>query len=206
MDSIMDSCYGQHGAHWLGFYDYFNKVLKLEKLTENLGGLWMISKSANWFIPHKNICLISERHNKCTLNLNNKLHSNGSAAIEYPDGWKIWALNGVRVTQEIAETPADKLNPELVLTEKNAEIRREIVKKIDIVRVLKKLNAKTIHKKDDYELINLDLRDGRFRPYLKMLNPSIKVWHVEGVHPDCKTVEQALNWRNGCNENPIILT
>jgi hypothetical protein len=32
--------------------------------------------------------------------------------------------------------------------------------------------------------------------YLKMVNPSIGTFHVEGVDPQCATVEQALNWRN----------
>jgi hypothetical protein len=29
---------------------------------------------------------------------------------------------------------------------------------------------------------------------------------MEGVHPDCKTVEQALNWRNQEEEMPVQLT
>jgi len=56
--------------------------------------------------------------------------------------------------------------------------------------------------------LNLDIIDGRYRPYLKMLNPSISTWHIEGIHPDCKTIEQALAWRNGEDkyEKPEILT
>ena len=37
----------------------------------------------------------------------------------------------------------------------------------------------------------------------------IKLGHLtlaEGVHPDCKTIGQALNWRNQSTETPIILT
>jgi|3_EtaG_2_1085321.scaffolds.fasta_scaffold12633_4 hypothetical protein len=38
-------------------------------------------------------------------------------------------------------------------------------------------------------------------------DPSLDgVWHVEGVHPDCKTVKQALEWRNGTEETPEVLT
>ena len=83
---------------------------------------------------------------------------------------------------------------------------KEIVKTIGITKVIKDLDAKLIDKQGNYELLNLNLRDGCYRPYLKMLNPSIGVWHIEGVHPDCETVEQALNWRNGTNEKPIVLT
>ncbi|MBI4690035.1 MAG: hypothetical protein HY754_07180 [Nitrospirae bacterium] len=31
---------------------------------------------------------------------------------------------------------------------------------------------------------------------LKMLNPSVKVWHIEGVPPQIKTCEEALAWRD----------
>lgn len=55
----------------------------------------------------------------------------------------------------------------------------------------------------DYELLWLGLEDGRTRPYLKMKNPSIGVYHIEGVHPTCRTVRQALNWRNGLTEAQI---
>ena len=36
-----------------------------------------------------------------------------------------------------------------------------------------------------------------------MLNPSIGVWHVEGVHPSCDTVRKALNFRVGLTEDQI---
>ena len=39
-----------------------------------------------------------------------------------------------------------------------------------------------------------------------MLNPSIGIWHVEGVAPACLTVEQALNWRNQTADKPEVMT
>ncbi len=52
-------------------------------------------------------------------------------------------------------------------------------------------------------MLVLDLGDGRTRPYLKMLNPSIGVWHVEGVAPAVRTVQEALNFRNGLTAEQI---
>ena len=173
--------------------------------TEKLKGLWMIAEHANWFLPHENICWISERHNICRLNNNGVRHCDGGPAIQYPDGFSIWALNGVRVSQEIAETPAMKLDPGLVVKERNAEIRREIVRKMGVERVCLKLNAKCIDTVGDYELLELDLQDGRISPYLKMRNPSIGTYHIEGVPPGIDSVEKALNWRNGTTEKPEVL-
>jgi len=140
---------------------------------------------------------------------NARLHSDGSPAFISRDGWELWYLNGVCVTQEIAEKAWDELNPRLVLTEKNAEVRREIVRKIGVERLCVALDAQCVDKSGDYELLNLDLHDGRIRPYLKMLNPSLTgVWHIEGVHPVCDTVEKAIAWRNGVDvgDMPTVLT
>jgi hypothetical protein len=108
--------------------------------------------------------------------------------------------------KEYVETPWDKLDPKLIIKETNAEVRRELVRKIGIERVVEKLGAKVLDKKGDYELIMLDIGDNNLRPYLKMKNPSIGVYHIEGVQPGCKTVDDALNFRNGTKEKPVILT
>jgi hypothetical protein len=93
-----------------------------------------------------------------------------------------------------------------ILTVENAELRKEMIKTVDIAILLRDLNAKTIDKQGNYELVNLSLNDGRYRPYLKMLNPSVRCWHIEGVHPNCKTIKEALVWRNQTDEEPVELT
>ena len=226
-DSVGDSVYGQHEAHWLGFYDYFREVVGLKEETEKLTGLLNLAKNAGWIYPTEDICYVSERHNVCKLK-NGVVHCEDGPAIQYPDGFSVWALNGVRVPQEIVETPANQLDPELILTEKNAEVRREIVRKIGIERVIKKLKARTldkwkvtstfwsagnagmevIHEDTEYELLEIKIPNmSNPAKYLKMKNPSIGVWHVEGVPPDIKTCREALSWRVGGIEwNPEQLT
>ena len=194
-DQVYRAGYGSHDSGWLSFYSFFlsecaiedcNKLQPLMNLTENCG----------WFWPFENAVIFTERPKEIHLT-NKKLHKDGGPAILYKDGFSVHALNGVRVTKEIAETPGDKLSAELVLKEKNAEIRREIVRKIGTERLCNDLDAKIVDEKDDYQLLELDLQDGRRRPYLKMKNPSIDAVHIEGVHPDIKAVYDALAWRNG---------
>jgi hypothetical protein len=134
------------------------------------------------------------------------LHNETGPSVLYADGFSVYSLNGVRVHKEIVETPAEQIDPQIVMKETNAEIRREIVRKIGVERLCQKLGADVLDKQGHYELLNLSLGENRKRPYLKMLNPSIGTWHVEGVHPDCKSVEEALNWRNGTKEEPVVLT
>ena len=98
-----------------------------------------------------------------------------------------------------------RFHADIIISEKNAEIRAKMIKGTGLVQFLSQVQAKTIEKKNDYELLNFSF-DGQYRPYLKMLNPSTGTWHIEGVHPKCRTINEALHWRNKTKEKPIILT
>ena len=207
---VWNSGYGQHDAHWLGFYDYFREVCGLEKETEKLAGLWKIAKSAGWFFPHENICWVSERHNILHRNEAGQLHCENGPALAYPDGFEIYSLNGIRMKKEHVMTPSSKMDPKLVLSETNVDIRRELLRKIGIERFTQVAAVKVLDTMGTYELLSIelseDIKDAR---YLKMTNPSVGCFHVEAVAPECNTCQQAINWRHGdinTNWYPEVLT
>jgi len=186
--------------NWCGYYD-FAKYLGV-KFDEEVFTLFMdFQKEIHFIIPYKKIVFISEK--PIAIHWKDKLlHHEKGPAIEYKDGYVVWSLNGVRVTKELVKTPANKLDPKLLLKEKNAEIRREIVRKIGIERICQKLKTKTLDLlpeqifnglKTDYELLQLEIPEmNRPATYLKMLNPSIGTYHLEGVPPDIETCQQAI--------------
>lgn len=192
------------------FFDYLNEVLDIQypenwpiyRRAAELGLIYMLD----------NICIISDRPEQISIK-NGVLHNETCMTIKYRDGWGIFILNGVRVTKEIVETPADKLDPEIILKETNVEVRREIVRKIGVERLEKKLKPRVLDKWGDYELCDYSefFPEMRCRPvYLKMKNPSIGVWHYEGVNIDemeAPTCQAALKWRlKGKDFKPIRIT
>lgn len=196
-DSVGDSGYGQHDAGWIGFYDYFLSELGLAEQTQKLIGLTLITENAGWFLPHKNLCWVAERHSVLNRNEQGQLHKDGGEALSYPDGFSIYALNGVRMKKCQVMTLAENITPEEVLSETNADIRRELIRKVGVERMLAKLPHKSMDRVGDYELLSVNLGNGATDArYLKMVNPSISCFHMEGVAPECDTVEKSLNWRN----------
>jgi hypothetical protein len=194
-------------AYWNSFYDFFEKECNV-KYNDNYKIFTNIANVGPCY-PLQEFCCVSEK--PITIKMKNgRLHNETGPTVEYEGGLlKVYSLNGIKVPKEIVMTPADQLDPKIILTEKNVEIRREIVRKIGIKRIYLALGAKIIDKQGTYELISLKLEDERIRPFLKMKNPSMEdVWHIEGVHPECKTVEEALKWRNNIDkwEEPITLT
>ncbi|MDT7807660.1 MAG: hypothetical protein QOJ70_1473 [Acidobacteriota bacterium] len=175
----------------------------LLRVTRNLldaydAGLWMFWLTAAEIIALPRPVIVQS---------GGGLHCETGPAVSWPGSdQRYFFLNGVHVSEEIVSTPAERLDPRLMFFERNTGVRREIIRKVGIERVCETFNARSIDRQGDYELLLLDLRDGLMRPFLKMRNPSIGVYHIEGVAPECRTVAQALAWRNQSETPPSILT
>jgi len=89
-------CLGQHDAPWLSYYEHLRKELGLYKETEGLQGLLIQAQHAGWFLPYEDVCFVSERPNFIKLDDDGHLHCEDGPAIEYPDGFKVYALHGER--------------------------------------------------------------------------------------------------------------
>lgn len=184
-----------------------------DRMNEWLAAMHQLSMSCGWVFWCEDRVLVCERPEVIRVVRRGRdgmgravLHSEDGPALCYPDQWRVWVLNGVVVPQEVVETPADRLDPRILLHQRNAEVRREIIRKIGIVRVMEKLGAEVLDRSGDYELVNIPLGDGRIRPYLKMVNPSTGTVHLEGVGPHVRSVEEALQWRNQVPGRPEVLT
>lgn len=197
---------GQFFVSDLPLHDYCHDVLKVA-MHEDYLQLRKVMHF-NLIYPLTKFCIFCEKPLAICRNNSNQLHNEKGPALSYPGDWHIYALNGVRLPRELVETPADQLDPAIILKIRNAEIRRELVRKLGMQRIFKTLKHKIIESQEDYRLVEIDLQDGRRRPYLFMKNPSIDTWHIEGVPPEIKTIESALAWRNDMRTwvKPAILT
>jgi hypothetical protein len=189
-------------SSYFAYIEYMQKELNVEqpptfeiyKETTKLGLMYCFPE----------YCVVSKKPTEIHMK-NGILHNENGPAIKYND-LDIYSLNGVNVSKEIVTTSWNKLDSKLILKESNAEVRREIVRKIGIEKICKDLNANVIDKKYNYELLLLDINDNNPRPYLKMKNPSIGVYHIEGVGANCKTVEDALLFRKPTDMKKIPIS
>jgi len=185
---------GQFSAYYFAWVDYMREVLgviitvplEAYEATLQVGPMWPLEKCI----------VVSRKSNSVSRNDAKQLHRDGGPAVEYRDGNSVWCLNGVRVSQHIAETRAELLDPKLALAENNVEIRREIIRKVGIERLLQVTDHKVLDTWGEYKLLELRLSEEvPAAKYLKMTNPSLGVYHVEGVSDECRTVKAALNFR-----------
>ncbi|MBN1489914.1 MAG: hypothetical protein JXA69_08355 [Phycisphaerae bacterium] len=166
-----------------------------------------LALSAAYWWMHPRFVMISDPPQEIHWNAEGYLHNATGPAFAFSDGWRAFALNGTIVPEWLATTSAEQIDPRRILDFRNSQARSEFVRKVGIERICHACQAKVIDKQGDYELLLLNLRDRRRRPFLKMLNPSVpELWHVEGVHPSCNTVAEALAWRNESARVPDSLT
>lgn len=202
--------FGSNGAYWIGFYDFCGTLVDYkEDDAKKLAMHVELAKSAFWIWPYKGHCIVCDRPAEIHWSegeiRDRRLHKDGGPAVRFRDGWGVWSLNGVRVPQWLAETPDSQLRPEKIKDIDNAEVRREFVRKVGIERICRALGAKEIDKarpeidgkKIGYRLLELRIGTQTMR-YLEMENPSVEgVIHVERVRDDCKSVQDAILFRNG---------
>ncbi len=197
-----------YDSGWTAFYDFMQRIgVEFDKDWQFEAWRDFVTKSGVFAtILCENVAFVCIRPCGVHRTKEGELHNENGMAISWRDGYGDYYLNGVSVDESLVMTPAEKIDPAILLKEKNAEVRREIVRKVGMERIVAKLGAKVLDKDGDYELLLLDLQDGRKREFLKMLNPSIGVWHIEGVPAGTRTVKAALTFRNGREDAPVVLT
>lgn len=184
-------------SYFCSFYSFIKNELFPNELTPMWDAYEKLNENVFWFIPYNNAVIFSEKpifhHWK-----NERLHCENGPAISFADNYSLYALDGIRVPEWVVTTPVNEMDPKKILDIVGADQKRVAIKKYGAQNMVKALGGKIIDNKTydvggTYELIEVDWTGKRI--YLKMTNPSLKGVHIEPVHPDCKTVDQALGFR-----------
>lgn len=164
------------------------------------------------FCPNGNTAVICPNPTIKTTHFNNRevLHSNDGPAFYWENGAKFFFLNGISIPESWMVKKIHEIDPKEILAERNVDVRRELIRRIGIEQFINYLPHNLLDKVGNYELYNVQLSETvRNARYLKMSNPSIEAFHIEGVEGN--TVQEALNWRasrliRNMDWKPSILT
>src|SRR3990167_539467 len=186
--------YGQHDAGWLSVYS----TLARENIAgcERLVGIMTVARAAGWWWPFERAVILTERPCRLRRDGRGRLHSTDGAAIQYPDGWGVWAWHGIRVSQDVIESDPATWTLDAILGEPNTEIRRVKLERFGGERLRAQA---TLRQRDDFgklfefrvpnepePLVFVDVEngtpeaDGTFKRYCLMVPPNTQTCH-EGV-------------------------
>ena len=187
---------------WQASYDFFKTELGVKGL-EIIEPTLALSQDVGWIFPYKNLCVLTKKPVEINRNDQGQLHHESKKAIQWADGWGFYSLNGTRMPTWIFETPKDQIDPKEILAIKNVDIRTRAIEWFGRENLLDLLGYEVIDEKIEsnsyktykYQLIKLDVGLGKKDNYLYMENPSCDEKHVEPVSNECKTVDEALEFR-----------
>lgn len=205
---------GSFFAHIFSFYDYMLTELDLDidPELENKYRKWERTAQIGCIYPMEDITIVCEKPTEIHLNENNQLHRDGGPALVYAGlgDFKIYSLNNVTVPEYLAVTPAEELDITLYNKEQNADVKAEFVRKVGIERFLESGKKVDSYEQYDgpeyqwwhnsqYELWDMAsmFSNLTYAPFLKMQNQTTKIWHMEGVSPGCRTIQDAVKERFG---------
>jgi len=121
---IQPELWGVFHASWI---DFFISVLNCTPNRKNLQIFQSLIKLCGWIFPYKNTCLVSERPIKLSFDSQNHFHALGSPAIEFADGFCVYAYHGVRLPQKYGALHPNKWQTQWLIEEKNTELLNVLI-------------------------------------------------------------------------------
>ncbi len=196
--------YGSFEAYWVSTYAFVAKELFPTENQSLIDAAIAVVKECGVYYAFEKGAVLTEKPVGLYFNSNKQLHRLVGPAIEYKDGTGVYALNGIRIPKEFGGE-VETINPIDVMRIVDVDVRREVMRKVGVTKMLEAMNAKLLDTfsmnvgvtEHVYELYELNLGDGLIARALKMKNPSIDAYHVEGVPDEIKTCKEAIAWRNG---------
>lgn len=85
-----------HGS----WFDYFISVLNYSHNAQKWELLQTLGRHCGWVFPGDNLCIICARPTKLLLDSNDLFHAEGEPAIQFADGFGVYAYHGVRLPQK----------------------------------------------------------------------------------------------------------
>lgn len=132
--ALWDCWRGQHEANWVAYYRFAELLgVSYDPIHAKQLSWWAdLAESCGWWAAYEHVAIMCDRPQVCCMEPSGRLvggmpvyrlHSADGPALGFRDRFAVYAWHGVRVPQQLIESP-DSLTREDLLRESNAEVRR----------------------------------------------------------------------------------
>lgn len=181
--------------------------LRLSMLDGLIG---LRTHTAGWWL-FRGVALLCRPPMRITFDPERRLHASDGMAVEYADGWGVYAWHGVNVPRQVICAP-DSLTPEQILSERNVEVRRIMIERFGVDRLLSRARAKCLDMDQDgrRSLFLLPMHDDEPLVAVRVHCPSTGQVYFLRVPPEVRTCRAAVAWTFGFEQveeyRPIVET
>jgi hypothetical protein len=203
--NFRDSGYSQHDLAWLGVHEYFRDVCGLERETEPLRGLLQIAANVGWILPHKHICWVADRPNSLRSDPRGRLHSAAGPALQFRDGWSVYAWKGVEVPRHVIDQP-QQITMMQIDGAPDIHIRRCMIERLTPARYVATGGAAPVSTDETGILWRRRWRDGDVWAAVEVVNGTpesdgMRKHYFLQVPPEIHSARAAVAWTYGLNEH-----
>lgn len=201
-EELNNQVFGSHEAGWLAYYDFLNTELNAED-CQSLEGLIEISKYVGWWAPYDTCVIFQHRHLEIHVDEQMRLHNESGPAVLYRDGVKIWAINGIGLTEQIIMAP-ETLTVKQIDEERNNDVKSIMINRFGWARYIKESGSDLLDYCDnDVENTKEALYTTKeFGKRLVVTCPTGRIF-VLGVPDKITTCKQAQNWLGNVEDKNI---
>jgi hypothetical protein len=189
--------------YWTGYYGFYDYILN-ELFPEKKGDFHLLEdalffiQNSHYFVYFDDKVIVSQRPTEIHVDSENdhRLHNELGPALKYADGYSVYALDGVLITEEMLMKVNSKLDASSILGIENADQRVVCTKYFGVGNMLTELEAKELDSFKWYKLYQVEL-EGETEKLLELKNPSEPKTHYEFVPPHVESCQQAMAVRCG---------
>lgn len=197
--------YGSLESYWIMYYRYFKEVLGIKYEDQSDHFLYVfdkLAKNAGWNYLFEECAIFCDRPNTIVME-NNVIDCEDGPAIAYDDGYKIWAIRGNLVTEQIVMAP-ETLTTEQIKSEQNQETKRIMIERYGADKYLSETGATLI----DMDVLNFEGSAPRslmmdqegFKWLIGTDGSTGRVYHMN-VPAEAMTCKQAHEMISGLSED-----
>lgn len=172
-----------------------------------------LASSVFAFSAFERVCFVCDNDRKVTFDDRGRAHSEVGPALEFPDGYKLFAWHGVVVPQDVIEQP-ETINVERIESERNAEVRRVLIERFGAERFILESGAYlmdadycgNLYSKSlsgDEPLVMVEVTNSTAEP-----DGTLKRYYLR-VPPEVTSAREAVAWTFGMREEeyfPLVET
>ncbi|MEG3846459.1 hypothetical protein QT971_04310 [Microcoleus sp. herbarium19] len=177
--------------------DFCFSVLKCKYHRRRWQALQSLTMHCGWIFPYEKVCIVCDRPRILSFDSQHRLHAEGSPAIQFADGYSLYSYHGVTLPEKYGKIHPNEWQPEWLLEEENAELKRVLIQGIGYDRIARELAAVELDTWQEYTLLKIDTNFDVEPIYLlKMTCPSTGFIHALRVPPDINSAREAIKWVN----------
>lgn len=156
-------------------------------------------KHCGWIFGVNNLCIICERPTKILVNEDNQLHGEGETAVEFSDGFSIYAFNGTYLPEKYGSVHPSQWQIQWIFEEEYKDLQEALIQGIGAVRLSEELSLIEEVEREvmgEYTLFKLKNKGVKKTHILKRFNSQTGNIHAVFIPWMEGDIKSAINYAN----------